>query len=479
MIDGKLNVLFAASECTPLAKTGGLADVVGALPSALSKHSITSSTIIPFYSALPEDIVKKSELIAEFNIKLGWKNQYAGLLRVKHNDRTYYFIDNQEYFYRDELYSYFDDSERFIFFSLAVLKSLEYIKDVDIIHCHDWQTALISTGLKHLYYGQEYYKDIKTVYTIHNLRHQGKLQMTDFVDMTGIDGYEYWLSEVEHQGLANLMKAGLYHSDAVTTVSPNYANEIKYSYYGESMEGCINEIDYKLHGILNGIDSELFNPSTDSKIYLPYTDLEGKSKNKKSFYEEFHIEENDNMLIGIVTRLDKQKGLDLVTYAIDEIMDLPVNFVLLGTGDKDYEGIFADVENKYKDRVRCFIMYSDELARKIYASSDVFLMPSMFEPCGLGQLIAMRYGTLPIVRETGGLSDTVTAYNIITGEGTGFSFANFNGQEMIEAIKKANDLYTNNRGEFDKIAMQDMYLDFSWDSSSKKYKELYMNILKS
>lgn len=476
MTEEKLRVLFAASECVPLCKTGGLADVVGALPKALSKLSVDCPVILPFYKILPAGIRKKAEHVAEFSITLGWKNQYAGLLTCTYYGKRYYFIDNEEYFNRNELYGYYEDTERYLFFSLAVLEAVKHIGGIDIIHSNDWQSAFIPFALNRLYRQVEGYENIKTVLTIHNLRFQGKMNMVDFISMLRLNGRETWLGELMHDTQANLLKAGILNADIVTTVSPNYAEEIKGTFYGESLEPYMNEIGFKLKGILNGIDTAAFNTRKDSKIYFNYKSIEGKKSNKEAFFSEYKINHKKSMMIGMVTRLDRQKGLDLVLYAIREILKLDAVFVLLGTGDVEYESAFYDIEKAYREKARCFIMYDDALARKIYAASDVFMMPSLFEPCGLGQLIAMRYGTLPIVRETGGLKDTVVPYNKITGEGTGFSFANYNGDELLETVKMAYDIYKNGRKQFDAMAQRAMDSDFSWKKSALEYKKLYMEL---
>ena len=473
MTDGKLCVLFAASECVPLCKTGGLADVVGALPKELAKMDVDPCIILPFYSILPESIRKKSELVATFDITLGWKNQYAGLLTCTHYGRRYYFIDNEKYFKRDALYGYYEDTERYLFFSLAVLEAVKYIDGVDIIHCNDWQSAFIPLGLKKLYWNVEGYAPIKTIVTIHNLRFQGKMGISDFISMMRLSGHEFWLGEVLHDGQANMLKAGIINADWVTTVSPTYAEEIKNSFYGESLEAYMNDIGPKLSGILNGIDISAFNPRRDSKIYANYKNVQEKHENKQAFFKEYALKGKKSMVVGMVTRLDRQKGLDLILYAIHDILKLDVKFLLLGTGEAKYEQAFRTIENMYPDKVRCFIMYDDAIARKIYAASDAFLMPSMFEPCGLGQLIAMRYGALPIVRETGGLKDTVTPYNKLTGEGTGFSFANYNGDELLATVRMAYDVYKSKPKDFTAMADRAMTSDFSWNASAEEYKKLY------
>ncbi len=478
MSDKPLDVLFAASECAPLVKTGGLADVVGALPDALKNLNVNVSVILPFYKTLPENFRNQSVDIKIGEVKMGWRKHYMGLKKYAAPNCTYYFIDNETYFLRDNLYGYYDDAERFIYFSLAVVEAVKIIGGFDIIHCHDWQTALVPTIFKKFYYQKKGLKDLKQVFTIHNLRFQGNLNLPDFLSFLGLSGTESWLGEVMLKDQANLLKSGLYSSDAVTTVSPTYANEIKMPYYSEGLDTCISDISGKLHGILNGIDISAFNPADDPKIFWSYTGLAGKHKNKERFLYEHNLPNDGQMMIGMVTRLDPQKGLDLVLYAIDKIMQLPVLFVLLGTGSKEYERLFGYIQQHYPDRVRCFITYSDDLAHKIYAAADTFLMPSNFEPCGLGQLIAMRYGTLPIVRETGGLADTVVPYNKITGEGTGFSFANYNGDELLSTVKLANDVYIYNKSHFNEMALRAMAQEFSWNASAKAYKDIYQDLVK-
>jgi starch synthase len=478
MIDGKLNVLFATSECVPLCKTGGLADVVGALPAALNAVDIKTRVIMPFYKQLPSEVKENAELIAEFNIDLGWRKQYVGLLTIKYKRRRYYFIDNAFYFDRDGLYGHFDDCERFVFFSLAVLESKKHITGVDVIHCNDWQTALIPTMLNHKYRDVYGYKTLKTVFTIHNLRFQGQMGFSDLISMLNVEDNAPWLWELYHNFQGNLLKSALYNADKVTTVSPTYAQEIKSLYYGEGMQDYVMDIENKLQGIINGLDVECFDPSADQGIYFKYNDLKGKMKNKAGFRAEFDLPDDSSMIVGMVTRLDSQKGLDLVVYAIHEMMKLDIQFVLLGTGDPKIEVQFKQIEDAYPDSARCFIMYDEKLAHKIYAACDVFLMPSKFEPCGLGQLIAMRYGALPIVRETGGLKDTVTPYNAVTGEGTGFSFANYNGDELLSMVSMASSVYKQKKKIFSAMATRAMDQDFSWTSPAQAYKEIYKDIRK-
>jgi len=477
MTEKPLSLLFAASECAPLVKTGGLADVVGSLPDALIKLGVSVSVILPFYKSLPKSVREQAVDVKITEVIMGWRHQYLGLKKWVQDNRTYYFIDNESYFLRDNLYGYYDDAERFIYFSLAVVEAVKILGGFDVIHAHDWQTALISTVFKKNYYNKKGLKQIKHVFTIHNLRFQGYLNRSDFLSFLDLSGTETWLGEAMLNGQANLLKSGLYSADVVTTVSPNYAHEITMPYYSEGLSTCISDISGKLKGILNGIDMTAFDPTNDPNIYCNYSDRDGKEKNKAPFLCEYNLPDDNSMLIGMVTRLDPQKGLDLVLYAIDKIMQLPVQFVLLGTGEPDYERLFHALQQRYPNRVRCFITYNDALAHKIYAASDVFLMPSNFEPCGLGQLIAMRYGTLPIVRETGGLFDTVVPYNHITGAGTGFSFANYNGDELFKTVKLALDVYTNNKSHFNEMASRGMAQEFSWTASANAYLDIYRGLI--
>ncbi len=471
------HILFAASECREFFKSGGLADVVSALPNALIKEGIKVSTILPYYSNMDENLKKKGQRIAEYTVSFWGHDVYCGLIKMDLDGKVFYFIDNKEHFDRDILYGYGGADESFIYFSFAVLTALNYIEKVDIIHCHDWQSASIQLLLKAYYKQYDLYKDIKTVFTIHNLRFQGKFPLEAATDMMGLEKGGRYYNELEYEGSINLLKGAIYNADYVTTVSETYAEEIKTAYYGEGLEHILKENSFKLLGIVNGLDVDSFNPNGDIKIYKTYSTPEGKEANKKGFAAEFRLDNEKDMIISIVTRLDRQKGLDLILHVFDEMMQLPVQFVLLGTGEMYYEKVFAHLEGKYKNRCKCFIMYNDEIARKIYAASDLFLMPSDFEPCGLSQLIAMRYGTLPLVRETGGLKDTVDPYNEFTNEGSGFSFANYNAGDMLNVIKYAFDIYTNSKDKWDMMCERNMQADFSWDKSAKKYIELYEKIL--
>lgn len=479
MKDNKPHVLFAGSECSEFFKSGGLADVVSALPIALRSRGIKVSTILPYNSFMPDAYKKSARRITKYSVNIGGRETYCGLMYLKLDDKDFYFIENSEYFSGDTLYGYGQADEAYIYFSYAVLTALNYINNVDIIHCHDWQTAAIPLLLNAHYKKYDMYKHIKTVFTIHNLRFQGKFPLNVAEDMLGIGCNGRFFENLEFEGCINLLKGALFEADYINTVSSTYADEIKTAYYGEGLEDILNMNSYKLFGIVNGLDTKSFDPASDKKIYHNYTTLEGKAQNKRGFAKEYHLDNENDMIISIVTRLDRQKGLDLILHVMDDIMQLPVQFVLLGTGEKYYEKAFAQIERKYGNRCKCFIMYSDAIARKIYASSDLFLMPSDFEPCGLSQLIAMRYGTLPLVRETGGLKDTVIPYNVHTDEGTGFSFTNYNANDMLNVIRFAHNVYTTSRDKWDAMCQKNMGRNFSWDISAEKYIAIYQKAMES
>ncbi|MBN2852853.1 MAG: glycogen synthase [Clostridia bacterium] len=478
MSNKRKHVLFIASESTPLCKSGGLADVVGSLPSALSKCHVRVSVILPYYSLLSDEIKSKCVTVKEDFILLGLTKYYCGLKTLKFKNRDYYFIDNMQFFHRDRLYGYNDEDERFLFFSNAVLAMLPYIGEIDILHCHDWQSGAVPVLLNMYYRHLEFYRNIRTVFTIHNLKYQGRFSISSAARYLGIDEKSSYFKDVEFFGDLNIMKAALYHSDYVTTVSQTYSREIMTSDFGEGMDGILRDISHKLSGIVNGIDLSYFDPSTSNDIYAPYHDSMGKAVNKAAFQEEFGLEvAKDKMMIGIVSRLEEQKGFDLILDKIEEMKSLPVQFVLLGTGNKYYEDRFRILELENKGSFRCFIMYNEKLAHKIYASSDLFLMPSLFEPCGIGQMIAMRYGTLPLVRETGGLKDTVTPYNKFTNEGNGFSFASFRSDEMLTVFKMAHDLYQHKPKVWNMLVTNAMHTDFSWKKSAQEYNRIYQKLL--
>ncbi len=481
-----LKCLFVSSEVAPYAKTGGLADVIGALPKKLREHEIDARVVMPYYSKIENQFFQHdSHFLVSYDVYLGWRVQGVG---VYYDDTILptYFLKNDTYFSRPELYGYQDDYERFAFFCKGVLEMLRHIDFMpDIIHCNDWQTGPLCLLLKECYSKDRFFSKIKTVYTIHNMKYQG-LFGREALDVLELSNDYMTPEKIEYHGAVSYMKAGLLYSDKITTVSPTYAEEIKTYEYGCGLDRLLGEkLYYKIEGILNGIDYELYNPQTDPHIYKNYTihSLQGKKENKKLFQKEYGLEERDCMMIGVVSRITDQKGFDLMKAAIDgiwimdKIMKLDVQFVILGTGEKEYEDMFKHFAYKYPNRVRVFLTFNEPLAQKIYASSDVFLMPSLFEPCGLGQLIAMRYGTVPIVRKTGGLKDTVLHYNKKTKEGTGFEFEECSGFWMYKKVEEAYTYYKEEPQHFNQMQLNGMKKGFSWDDAAKKYIELYEAML--
>ena len=478
-------ILFAASECVPFIKTGGLADVVGSLPKELDPKFYDVRVIIPKYSCMKQEYKDKLEYITNFYMDFNWKNEYVGLLKTKIDNITYYFIDNEQYF--TCLKPYTEDPlfeiERFSYFSKAVLSSLPVIDfKPDLIHCHDWQTGLVPVYLKERFQDNIFFQGIKSVMTIHNLKFQGKWNVKDVEDITGLSGYYFSPDKLEFHKDADLLKGGLVYADAITTVSPTYAEEIKTEFYGEGLEGLLNARANDLRGIVNGIDYDAFNPATDKYIAKTYDAIsfrKEKIKNKRALQEELGLARDDKvMMIGLVSRLTDQKGFDLIAYVMDELCQDAVQIVVLGTGQEQYENMFRYFDWKYKDKVSANITYSEALSHKIYASCDSFLMPSLFEPCGLSQLMSLRYGTIPIVRETGGLKDTVEPYNEYEGTGTGFSFTNYNAHEMLRTIRYAEQIYYDRRREWNKMIDRAMAADFSWKKSAEKYQEMYDWLIK-
>ena len=469
-----MKILFCAAECYPFVKVGGLGDVVYSLPKALVEKGQECSVILPLYERIRQDN-RDLELIDEFYISLGYRHQYVGVLKKVMDGINFYFIDNKQYFDRNTVYGEPDDGERFTFFSKAVIETIiRHFRDYDVLHAHDWQTAMTIPLVR------EYNIQLKTVFTIHNLRFQGVYPFSMVFDMLGLPPYYATEEKMLYFGNANYLKAAIVFADKVTTVSPTYLEEIKNEYYGEGLHGLIKQYEYKMVGILNGIDFDTFNPEKDKFLSFEYNkkDIEGKYKNKIAFQKEMDLPQNENIpIIGMVSRLTNQKGLDLVNAVIDEILSMNVQFIVLGTGDNMYENNFRGKEYAYRDKMRAIIKYDDYFASKVYASSDLYLMPSQFEPCGLSQMIAMRYGSLPVVRETGGLNDTVKAYNMYTKEGNGFTFKNFNAHEMLFTLQKAVGLYYDNRADFNKLIESAMNEDFSWDKPGEEYIRLYESIL--
>lgn len=476
----KMQIVFASAECAPFVKTGGLGDVAGSLPAALVRAGAEVIVMVPKYATIKDEYKAQMEHFSDFYVSLGWRNEYCGLEKLEHDGVTYMFIDNERYFARDYPYGFFDDGERFAFFSKAITESLQHLPagfECDILHCNDWQTSLAPVFLREFYQGLPLYDRVKTVFSIHNVAFQGQFSDTVMEDILGVAHIPAAASQLRCDACSiNYMLGALRYADAITTVSPTYANEIQTPEFGEGLDGVLRERSYALQGILNGIDVAGFDPATDKRIAANYTveDRSGKAVCKAKLQEELGLEvRDDRPLMVMVTRLTRQKGLDLVMYALDRILSGGVQVAVLGTGDRDYEDGLRYFQDKYPGTMAARIEFDPALSQRMYAAADMFLMPSKFEPCGLSQIIAMRYGTLPIVRETGGLKDTVIPYNEFTGEGTGFSFTNFNGDEMGDAVFRAARLFWDNREAWNQLVTQAMSQDFSWTRSADKYLDLY------
>lgn len=476
----KMNVVFASAEAAPFVKTGGLGDVAGSLPAALQKAGANVIVMVPLYGTISDEYKNKMEHVAEFYVSLGWRNEYCGLERLVHNGVTYLFVDNKRYFDRDYPYGFFDDGERFAFFSKAITESLQYLPDgfrPDILHCNDWHTALAPVFLREFYQGMPLYENVSTIFSIHNIAFQGQFSAKVLEDICGLAHIPAAAFQLTcgHDAV-NFMQGALNYSDAITTVSPTYAGEIQTPAYGEHLDGVLRRRREALQGIVNGIDTDHFNPETDPAIAQNFSvsDRSGKAICKAKLQEELGLTVRDDQpLMTMVTRLTRQKGMDLVIYALDRILSNGVQVAVLGTGDYEYENALRYFASKYPGQMAARIQFDPALSQRMYAGSDMFLMPSLFEPCGLSQMIAMRYGTLPVVRETGGLKDTVIPYNYETGEGTGFSFANFNGDEMGDAVFRGARLFWDNHDAWNNVVTQAMNQDFSWTRSASKYMDLY------
>lgn len=478
----KKKILFVASEAVPFIKTGGLADVAGTLPKSFDSNEFDVRVVIPKYRAIPEHYRNQMKYRSHFYMDFAGENRYVGIMELEWGGIKFYFIDNEYYFYGPKPYE--DgiwDLEKFAYFSKAALCILPVVDfQPDVIHCHDWQTGLVPVYLKNDFCKGEFFANIKTIMTIHNLKFQGTWSIQDIMNITGFPGYLFTDDKLEAYGNANFLKGGLVYADWITTVSPTYAQEIKYDYFGEGLQGLLRARSGQLSGILNGIDYDEYNPEDDTMLACPYSANNFRTmkvKNKLALQEELGLEKNeDKFMIGIVSRLTDQKGFDLIAYMMDQICTEDVQLVVLGSGDSRYEDMFKHYAWKYPNRVSANIKYSDALSHKIYGSCDAFLMPSLFEPCGLSQLMSLRYGTLPIVRETGGLKDTVQPYNQYESTGTGFSFANYNAHEMMDTINRAKTLYYENRREWNKIVDRAMAVDFSWAVSARRYEDLYRTL---
>ena len=477
-----MKILFAASECVPFIKTGGLADVVGALPKELIKTGADVRVILPLYKTMdPKWRAQATELL-NFYVELGWRKQYVGIYQLEYCGITFYFIDNEQYFGRDYVYgSGTDEGERYAYFCRAVLEALPKIDFIpDVLHCNDWQTGLIPVMLKIQYNSLGMYKNIKTVYTIHNLKFQGIFPIDFVEEMLGLGSLAYTSDSLEFYGMCSYMKGGLVYADEINTVSPTYAQEIQTAYYGERLDGLLRTRLDHLCGILNGIDTTDYDPETDPVLEYHYNadTFDEKVKNKLLLQKELGLTvDPDIPMIGMVSRLSGQKGLDLVECVFEPIMNTGAQVVVLGMGESKYVDLFSWAQWKYSAQFAACFQMNNALAHKIYGACDLFLMPSMFEPCGLSQLIALRYGTLPITRETGGLRDTVLAYNEYTGDGNGFTFLNYNAHDMLHVIEQAVRMYRENRITFNSLAKRAMKGQYGWDRSAQTYLELYKKAL--
>lgn len=473
-----MKVLFAAAEAHPFVKTGGLADVIGALPKALKGAGVDVRVILPKYRGIPDKFVSQMEHVAALTVPIGWRNQYCGIERIVYDGIPVYFIDNEYYFGRDGIYGYMDDGERFSFFNRAVLECLETLDfQPDVLHCHDWHAAVIPMLLQAHYRHNPFYSEIRTVFTIHNLLYQGVFPYSVLGELLGLDD-SYFLG-VEYYGNVNFMKAGIVYSDHITTVSPTYSEEIRTAYYGYGLDGLLSSRADSLSGIVNGIDTKIYNPASDPQIYTRYrTNLAKKAENKIALQQELGLPVAPYIpLVAMVTRLVDSKGLDLLTRVLDELLYYDdIQFVLLGTGDEVYERWFREAQWRYPNKLSSQILFSDALSRKIYAASDLFLMPSKFEPCGIGQLLALRYGSIPVVRETGGLNDTVHAYNEETGEGNGFTFKDYNAHDMMYTLRRAVSFYQK-PDHWKKVTKNAFAGDYSWNVSAQQYMEIYNRVL--
>lgn len=482
----KLHIAFASAEAAPFVKTGGLGDVAGSLPHALKAAGADVVVFVPKYDTIAQEYKDRMEHLCDFYVPLGWRNEYCGLERLNHEGVDYLFVDNERYFSRGYPYGFFDDGERFAYFSKAIVEALQYLPHTldnftcDVLHCNDWHTAMAPVFLREFYQALPLYQNVKTVFSIHNIAFQGQYSakvLNDILGLAHIPAAAFQLTC--GPDAINYMQGALNYTDAITTVSPTYAEEIKTPDFGEHLDGILRRRAPILQGIVNGIDTNAFDPATDPRIAQNFTveDRSGKAVCKARLQEELGLEvRDDRPLMVMVTRLTRQKGMDLVTYALDRILSGGVQVAVLGTGDTEYENALRYFEGKYPGTMAARIQFDPALSQRMYAGADLFLMPSLFEPCGLSQMIAMRYGTLPIVRETGGLKDTVIPYNCYTGEGTGFSFAHFNGDEMADAVFRAARLFWDDRAAFNGLAENAMKADFSWKRSADAYIALYHNL---
>lgn len=476
-----INILYVTSEAFPFVKTGGLGDVAGSLPLAIKKHGHDIRVVLPLHRHIKKEYAGELEEIAQFNVQLGWRNQYAGVFQLDYEDVIFYFIDNEYYFKRDNIYGEFDDGERYAYFSKAVAMLPKAIGfKPDIMHTNDWHTALINLYVRDFRIGDGYYNDIKTIFTIHNIKYQGVYDAWMLSDILGLPFERYFNDDgIKFYNKINYMKAGIVYCDVLTTVSKTYAEEIKYQFFGENLEGIIRKEEYKLTGIVNGIDYNVYNPQNDKYIEHNYNldSLSDKYKNKETIQRLYGLDIRDDIpLLVMITRVVPLKGIDLLKHILDELLGEDIQLIILGTGDKEYEDLFKYYEYYHSNKMTARIYFSEEEAHKIYAGADVFLMPSMVEPCGISQLIALRYGTIPIVRETGGLKDTVIPYNKFTKEGNGFSFKNYNAHELLFTIKNALEIYRNEKKTWEGLISNAMKSKNDWEASSLEYINLYRKL---
>ncbi len=474
-----MNVLLVASEGAPFAKTGGLADVIGSLPLELRKQGVDARVAMPKYGTIPFQLRSKMKLRKRLTVSLGWRFQYCGILEAEYAGIPFYFVDNEYYFKRDKLYGYNDDAERFAFFSRASLESLPFLHfQPQVIHAHDWQAGLVSVFLKTQQGADRFYRNIRTVFTVHNLHYQGVFPRELLEELLELGPELFTLDGLEFYGQGSYLKAGLAFSDYITTVSPTYAEEIKTPYYGKRLEGLLQKRSDRLKGIINGIDYEVYNPQTDPHLFVNYEDsLDKKSENKLKLQELLGLTRDKTIpLLAFIGRLVEQKGLDLVMHVLEELLALNLQLVFLGTGEPSYADRLQELAQRYPERLSVTLDFDDSLARKIYAGADIFFMPSRFEPCGISQMIAMRYGTVPLVRETGGLIDSVQPYNEFTGTGNGFSFKNFNAHEMLHTVRRALEFY-HDAAVWPVIVKNARQKDFSWQRSAREYIQVYRELL--
>lgn len=475
----RMRILYAASEVAPYIKTGGLADVAGSLPKALSKEGHQVYVVLPLYSKIDIAIRNQMKQEAYFYVDLVWRHQYVGVFSLEADGVKTFFLDNEYYFHRNSLYGQGDDGERFVFFQRALVQMLKVLDlRVDIVHANDWHTGLVPLYIKDYARGDEFYSGIKTVFTIHNLKYQG-LFPPSILELAGISEEYYHNEGLKYYDKVNFMKAGIVYCDRLTTVSESYAEEIRYEFYGEHLQGIIRLHEWKLRGIVNGIDYDVYDPKKDARLPYHYSvkDLDGKALNKEALQRYFDLpEKKDVPVIGMVTRLVATKGLDLVRYILDELLQEDIQVVVLGTGEDEYENMFRHFQWRYPDKLSAHIYFNEGESHLVYGGSDIFLMPSLAEPCGISQLIAMRYGTLPIVREVGGLKDTVAPYNRFTGEGTGFSFSNYNAHELLYSIREAIEVYKE-KEIWNSLIVQAMNAKTDWTVSSSRYIALYEELL--